>query len=126
QKCHHTGQSLHCKSPRRRPALALLLRCCFEPLGGCMPPRKPRLKTIRRLGTPLPGLTRKEPDWKTYPPGQHGPTGRRRKASTYKTRLEEKQKVRYNYGVSERQLRRYFDRALKEQGPTGENLLALL
>lgn len=91
-----------------------------------MPPRKPRLKTIRRLGTPLPGLTRKEPDWKTYPPGQHGPTGRRRKASTYKTRLEEKQKVRYNYGVSERQLRRYFDRALKEQGPTGENLLALL
>ncbi len=91
-----------------------------------MPPRKPRVKVIRRLGTPLPGLTRKQPEWKTYPPGQHGPGGRRRKPSTYKTRLEEKQKLRWNYGVSERQLRRYFDRAIKESGPTGENLLALL
>jgi small subunit ribosomal protein S4 len=91
-----------------------------------MPPRKPRLKTIRRLGTALPGLTRKQPEWKTYPPGQHGPSVRRRKASTYKTRLEEKQKLRYNYGVSERQLRKYFERASKESGPTGENLLALL
>jgi small subunit ribosomal protein S4 len=91
-----------------------------------MPPRKPRLKVIRRLGTALPGLTRKQPEWKTYPPGQHGVSGKRKKSSTYKTRLEEKQKLRYNYGVSERQLRRYFDRAAKESGPTGENLLALL
>lgn len=91
-----------------------------------MPPRKPRLKVLRRLGTALPGLTRKQTDWKTYPPGQHGPAGKRRKASTYKARLEEKQKLRYNYGVSERQLRRYFEQAAKEAGPTGENLLALL
>jgi small subunit ribosomal protein S4 len=91
-----------------------------------MPPRKPRLKVIRRLGTALPGLTRKQPEWKTYPPGQHGPTGKRRKASTYRTRLEEKQKLRWNYGISERQLRRYFESASNEAGPTGENLLALL
>jgi small subunit ribosomal protein S4 len=91
-----------------------------------MPPRKPRLKILRRLGTALPGLTRKQPEWKTYPPGQHGPAGKRRKASTYKARLEEKQKLRYNYGVSERQLRRYFEQAAKEAGPTGENLLAQL
>lgn len=91
-----------------------------------MPPRKPRLKVIRRLGTALPGLTRKQPEWKTYPPGQHGPGGKRRKASTYRTRLEEKQKLRWNYGISERQLRRYFEVASKEAGPTGENLLALL
>jgi small subunit ribosomal protein S4 len=91
-----------------------------------MPPRKPRLKVLRRLGTALPGLTRKQPEWKTYPPGQHGPAGKRRKASTYKARLEEKQKLRYNYGVSERQLRRYFEQAAKEPGPTGENLLAQL
>jgi small subunit ribosomal protein S4 len=91
-----------------------------------MPPRKPRLKVIRRLGTALPGLTRKQPEWKTYPPGQHGPGGKRRKASTYRTRLEEKQKLRWNYGISERQLRRYFEAASKEAGPTGENLLAFL
>ena len=93
-----------------------------------MPPRKPRLKVIRRLGTALPGLTRKQPEWKTYPPGQHGASGggKRRKASTYKMRLEEKQKLRYNYGVSERQLRKYFEMAAKQPGPTGENLLAIL
>lgn len=91
-----------------------------------MPPRKPRLKVIRRLGTALPGLTRKTPEWKTYPPGQHGVSVKRKKSSTYRTRLEEKQKLRYNYLISERQLRRYFERAAKESGPTGENLLALL
>ncbi len=91
-----------------------------------MPPRKPRLKVIRRLGTALPGLTRKQPEWKTYPPGQHGPSVRRKKASTYRTRLEEKQKLRWNYLISETQLRRYFERAAKEPGPTGENLLAQL
>ena len=91
-----------------------------------MPPRKPRLKVIRRLGTALPGLTRKQPEWKTYPPGQHGVSVKRKKASTYRMRLEEKQKLRWNYLISERQLRRYFERASKESGPTGENLLALL
>jgi small subunit ribosomal protein S4 len=91
-----------------------------------MPERSPRLKKIRRLGTPLPGLTRKQPEWKTYPPGAHGPDPRRKRASAYRQRLEEKQKLRYNYGVSERQLRRLFDRAAHSGGVTGEELLSLL
>lgn len=91
-----------------------------------MPTRGPRLKVIRRLGTPLPGLTRKEPGWKSYPPGPHGPSGRRRRPSDYRVRLEEKQKLRWSYGISERQLRRYFEKAAHQGGPTGENLLTLL
>lgn len=91
-----------------------------------MPQRPPRLKRIRRLGIALPGLTRKEPEWKTYPPGQHGPDPKRRKKSDYRARLDEKQKLRWNYGISERQLRRYFDRAHGSGGVTGEALLALL
>ena len=93
-----------------------------------MPERGPRLREIRRFGTPLPGLTRKEPDWKSYPPGQHGPSGgqRRKKQSEYGRQLLEKQKLRLNYGVSERQLRNYLARALHQPGVTGENLLALL
>ncbi|HEX8695131.1 MAG TPA: 30S ribosomal protein S4 [Longimicrobium sp.] len=97
-----------------------------------MPERTPRVRQIRRFGTPLPGLTRKEPDWKTYPPGQHGPAGARgggggrRKRSEYGRQLLEKQKLRLNYGVSERQLRNYLARALRESGVTGEQLLSVL
>ncbi|HET7461813.1 MAG TPA: 30S ribosomal protein S4 [Longimicrobium sp.] len=93
--------------------------------------RGPRLKSIRRLGTPLPGLTRKTSDKKPYPPGQHGPTGGgggrgRRKQSEYGRQLLEKQKLRLNYGVSERQLRNYMAQAVRQGGKTGEALLALL
>ena len=96
-----------------------------------MPERGPRLRHVRRLGTPLPGLTRKEPDWKQYPPGQHGPTGggggrRRNKQSEYGRQLLEKQKLRLNYGVSERQLRNYYAQASRQGGVTGEALLAIL
>ena len=91
-----------------------------------MPPRSPRLKKIRRFGTPLPGLTRKEPTWKDYGPGAHGDSRARRKKSDYRLRLEEKQKVRANYGVSERQLRKYFAIAARTEGVTGENLFAQL
>jgi len=83
---------------------------------------RPRVKRIRRLGTPLPGLTRKEVSWKTYPPGHHGVHDRRRR-SDYRIQLEEKQKVRWHYGVGERQLRIRFTRAMDEPGPTGANLL---
>lgn len=88
--------------------------------------QRPRLKIIRRLGTPLPGLTRKEPEWKTYPPGAHGNDTKRRKTSAYRAQLDEKQKLRWNYGISERQLRNYFERAVHSGGITGEALLALL
>jgi len=91
-----------------------------------MPVRGPRLKKIRRLGTQLPGLTRKSADKNPTPPGAHGAKPSRRRPSEYRRRLEEKQKVRFNYGVTERQLRRYVERAKAAAGPTGENLLALL
>ncbi len=86
-----------------------------------MPARGPRMKLIRRLGTPLPGLTRKEP--KEAANAARAP---RRRASAYRARLIEKQKVRFHYGVSERQLRTYFERARRQDGATGVNLLTLL
>ncbi len=62
-----------------------------------------------------------------YAPGQHGQTaGRRRKASEYSKQLREKQKVKRIYGLSERQFRNLFERAIKEPGVTGEALLVAL
>lgn len=89
-------------------------------------PKAPRLKAIRRFGTPLPGLTRKQADEKTFPPGQHGPRLKRQRKSAYRERLEEKQKLRLHYGISESQLQRYFGQAAARPGVTGEILLARL
>ncbi len=85
--------------------------------------RGPRLRIVRRLGGELPGLTRKTPR-RAYPPGQHGQA--RRKRSEYAVRLEEKQKLRFNYGVTERQLLRYVRKARRASGSTGLVLLQLL
>jgi small subunit ribosomal protein S4 len=84
-----------------------------------------RLKVIRRLGTPLPGLTRKISDRRPYPPGVHGAKSRVRK-SEYRRQLEEKQKVRLHYGVSETQLRRYLAKTTGEDAQQGGTRLALL
>ncbi len=84
--------------------------------------RGPRLRIARRLGD-LPGLTRKSPR-RAYPPGQHGQG--RRKRSEYAIRLEEKQKLLYNYGLSERQLLRYVKKARSSASSTGLMLLQLL
>ena len=84
--------------------------------------RGPRLRIVRRLGD-LPGLTRKSAR-KAYPPGQHGQS--RRKRSEYAIRLEEKQKLRFNYGVTEKQLVRYVRKARRVAGSTGQTLLELL
>ncbi|MEP0911245.1 30S ribosomal protein S4 [Leptolyngbya sp. GB1-A1] len=84
--------------------------------------RGPRLRVVRRLGE-LPGLTRKSAR-RAYPPGQHGQA--RKKRSEYAVRLEEKQKLRFNYGVSERQLLRYVRKARRAAGSTGLVLLQLL
>jgi len=61
---------------------------------------------------------------RAYPPGQHGQLPL--KASEYSIRLREKQKAKRTYGVSERQFKNYFERALKWKGVTGEKLLELL
>ena len=63
-------------------------------------------------------------DRRSYPPGQHGQG--RRKMSEYGLHLREKQKVRRIYGVLERQFERYYDRASRQRGITGENLLRIL
>ena len=84
--------------------------------------RGPRLRITRRLGD-LPGLTRKTTR-RSYAPGQHGQA--RRKRSEYAIRLEEKQKLRFNYGISERQLVRYVRKARAQEGSSGTNLLKLL
>jgi small subunit ribosomal protein S4 len=77
---------------------------------------------VRRLGD-LPGLTRKTAK-KSYPPGQHGQA--RRKRSEYAIRLEEKQKLRYNYGVTEKQLISYVKKARRSTTSTGQALLQFL
>lgn len=84
--------------------------------------RGPRLRIVRRLGD-LPGLTRKSAR-RAYPPGQHGQA--RKKRSEYAIRLEEKQKLRFNYGLTEKQLLRYVRRARRVTGSTGQVLLQLL
>jgi len=86
----------------------------------------PRLRLVRKLGK-LPGLTKKSPRVFTTP-GEHGQSPQRllKKKSPYGLRLFEKQKLRFNYNITERQLVRYVKQAKKLTGSTGELLLTLL
>jgi len=88
--------------------------------------RGPKLKISRRLGT-LPGLTTKKSN-KINRPGKDGnanaDTGK--KLTEYGVRLEEKQKLKFNYGLTESQLYRYVKEARRRQGVTGLILLQLL
>ena len=79
---------------------------------------------MRALGIELPGLSRKPLEPRNYPPGEHGQKSRRR--SDYAVRLMEKQKLRFNYGLSERQIQILFKEAKASPGPTGDILLQLL
>nr|YP_009669405.1 ribosomal protein S4 [Krameria bicolor]YP_009669489.1 ribosomal protein S4 [Krameria lanceolata]QCW94403.1 ribosomal protein S4 [Krameria bicolor]QCW94487.1 ribosomal protein S4 [Krameria lanceolata] len=83
--------------------------------------RGPRFKKIRRLGA-LPGLTSKRPRARTDLRNQL----RSGKKSQYRIRLEEKQKLRFHYGLTERQLVKYVRIARKAKGSTGQVLLQLL
>tara|TARA_R110002049_G_scaffold117067_8_gene270046 strand:- start:1381 stop:1998 length:618 start_codon:yes stop_codon:yes gene_type:complete len=85
-----------------------------------------RLKIMRALGTDLPGLSRKTIETRPHPPGQHGPNSSRRRKSGYGLALIEKQKLRFNYGVSESQLRTMMIEARRKNGPSGELLLQIL
>jgi small subunit ribosomal protein S4 len=84
----------------------------------------PTTRLSRRFGQPLFGAT-KAYEKRSYPPGQHGPK-MRRKLSEYAVGLNEKQKLRYIYGLLERQFRRTFEIAKRERGVTGERFLQLL
>ena len=85
----------------------------------------PKTKVSRRYGVLISGSP-KAFEKKSYPPGQHGPKGSRRKQTDYSIALAEKQKLRHQYGVLERQFRRYFQIASRRRGVTGEILLQLL
>lgn len=90
----------------------------------------PKVRIIRRLGL-LPGLTRKEPKNRLKTPGEHGKivfrkTRRSSLSDDYKDRLIEKQKIRFNYGISEKQLISYYSKAKKAKGSTGTLLLELI
>ena len=85
----------------------------------------PKTKVSRRYGVLIHGSP-KAFENKNYPPGQHGPKGSRRKQSDDSIALAEKQKLRFQYGVLERQFRRYFAIASQRRGVTGEILLQLL
>lgn len=86
----------------------------------------PRLKVMRALGVDLPGLSRKSMESRPTPPGQHGARAARRRKSDFGVKLQEKQKLRFNYGLTERQMRRLILDARKGTEPAGETLLQLL
>ncbi len=84
----------------------------------------PKAKKARRLGMAFTAKDAKILQKRGYPPGQHG-QGRGR-LSEYGLQLREKQKAKINYGVQEKQFYRYFEKARKQPGITGDNLLKLL
>jgi len=85
----------------------------------------PRSKICRRLDFPAFESPKFASIRKNYAPGQHG-QGFRRKLSNYGIQLREKQRIKYLYGVLEKQFRNYFKKASKKVGPTGHNLLIFL
>jgi small subunit ribosomal protein S4 len=86
----------------------------------------PRVRVMRALGVELPGLSRKTTENRPNPPGQHGASAARRRKSDYGIALIEKQKLRYNYGVNERQLRSLMVNARHTHGSSGAILLQML
>jgi len=85
----------------------------------------PRLRVMRALGVNLPGFSGKNIESRPHPPGQHGPTTRR-KLSLYGQRLREKQKLRYHYGLTERQLRAIAEYAARRRGNTASLMIERL
>jgi small subunit ribosomal protein S4 len=84
----------------------------------------PRVRISRRFGVPIFGAS-KYLERRNYGPGVHGPKSRR-KLTEYALGLAEKQKLRYFYGLQERQFRGVYQRALKRRGVTGEHMLQIL
>ncbi|HUE36822.1 MAG TPA: 30S ribosomal protein S4 [Candidatus Acidoferrum sp.] len=84
----------------------------------------PRVRISRRFGIPIFGPT-KYLERRNYGPGVHGPKSRR-KTTDYGLGLIEKQKLKYYYGLLERQFRGVYEKALKRRGVTGEQMLQIL
>lgn len=85
----------------------------------------PKDKISRRFGVPLFGPS-KALERRNYPPGPHGQRSGRRKKSDYSIALGEKQKLKFIYGLLEKQFRRYYEEATRRRGITGETMLLLL
>ena len=83
------------------------------------------VKQSRKLGIALSNKAAKFMERRPYGPGQHG-KGKRSKVSEYGLQLKEKQKMKFIYGVLERQFRNYFEKATGMKGKTGDNLVKLL
>ena len=85
----------------------------------------PRARVSRRLGTNIWGTNGENiaMEKRPYPPGEHGRTRRRGNVSEYLLQLQEKQKARFAYGMTEKQFRNLYAEANRRQGVTGENLL---
>jgi small subunit ribosomal protein S4 len=84
----------------------------------------PRVRISRRFGIPIFGPT-KYLERRNYGPGVHGPKSRR-KTTDYGLGLIEKQKLRYYYGLMEKQFRGVYEKALRRRGVTGEQMLQIL
>jgi small subunit ribosomal protein S4 len=84
----------------------------------------PRVRISRRFGVPIFGPS-KYLERRNYGPGVHGPKSRR-KTTDYGLGLIEKQKLRYYYGLLERQFRGVYEKALRRRGVTGEQMLQIL
>jgi len=84
----------------------------------------PRVRISRRFGVPIFGPT-KYLERRNYGPGVHGPKSRR-KTTEYGEGLIEKQKLKYYYGLMERQFRGVYEKALRRRGVTGEQMLQIL
>jgi small subunit ribosomal protein S4 len=85
---------------------------------------RPKVRLSRAIGMPLTPKCVRYFERRPYPPGVHGQ--KRRKESDFQLRLREKQRLRYQYNVSEKQLRLAYELASRKPGKAGENLIVLL
>ncbi len=88
----------------------------------------PKVRISRRLGVALTPKAAKVMERKPYAPGQHGPQSqyKRSRPSPYKEQLVEKQKLRAQYNIHEKQLRNYYKKATQKDGNTADNLVGML
>lgn len=84
----------------------------------------PKLKLSRRVGVPIADIPKHTARSELVLPGMHGYRGRRN--TEYGVRLTEKQKLRYHYGIMEKQFRRYMDMAKKSKGNTANSMIEIL
>ena len=88
----------------------------------------PKARVSRRLGINVWGTSgeTKALEKRPYPPGEHGRGRRRSQNSEFLVQLQEKQKARFTYGITEKQFRNTYDEAARQRGVTGEQAMMML